>query len=231
MVKSGFMPGNNIVIDKDYHIQRKTKKAVKYRLKRRSHEVIWSIREHYPNNPSRIIDLGTADGLMLSMIRAVYPNARCVGIEYQLPLIRANEDHEITILQADANYLPVSDSFFDVVIATAVIEYLPNPMKMLNETKRILKPNGIIIISCPDPFWVRIAEMVRHLPNERLYNIMNIKELVAILRKTGYIIVNQKKFMLSPIGMPFETQIEYLVRSIGLDLLFANQLVVGRKKS
>lgn len=42
------------------------------------------------------------------------------------------------------------DDSFDVVIALQVIEHVQNPEHLLKEAKRILKPDGLLIISTPD---------------------------------------------------------------------------------
>lgn len=216
-------------LDKSYHLGRRTKKSLIYRLNRRTKEVIRSIKEYYLGTPKDIIDLGTADGLMLSIIKNSFPSVKCVGIEYSLELLKAKNDSRITVLQGDVNSLPMPDNSFDIAVATAIIEHIPNPKRMLEEVKRVLRPNGLIILTSPDPFWERVATIVGHLPNEQHYKVMNLRELISFFNEVGYEILEQKKFMLSPVGMPLEISIENVVRSIGLNFLFANQLVVGKK--
>lgn len=43
-----------------------------------------------------------------------------------------------------------SSNFFDVVYLDSVIEHVPQPVVMLNEIKRILKPNGVAYIVTPN---------------------------------------------------------------------------------
>ena len=216
-------------LDKSYHLGRKTKRSLIYRLNRRSIEVINSINKYYPDAPEDIIDLGTADGLTLSRIKDNFSSARCVGVEHSLELVESSADDRITVLQGDVNALPMPDNSFDIAIATAIIEHLPDPNKMLSEARRVLRPDGLIILTSPDPFWEKIASMIGHLKDDQHNNVMNIKELSMFLDKAGFIILESRKFMLSPVGIPFEIPIETAVRMIGLNFLFANQLVVGQK--
>ncbi|MCK5343669.1 MAG: class I SAM-dependent methyltransferase, partial [Candidatus Heimdallarchaeota archaeon] len=104
-------------LDKSYHLGRKTKKSLIYRLKRRSQEVIQSIEKYYSGNPKDIIDLGTADGLMLGIIKDAFPFAKCFGIEYSHELVESSVDSRITVLQGDVNCLPIPSDSFDVAIA------------------------------------------------------------------------------------------------------------------
>lgn len=44
---------------------------------------------------------------------------------------------------------PFSNSYFDSVVMCDVLEHVRYPEKLLNEIKRIVKPNGVVIISTP----------------------------------------------------------------------------------
>jgi len=57
--------------------------------------------------------------------------------------------------QVDMNTqgIPYPDGFFDTVIANDVIEHLTNPIWMLCESNRVLKPGGILIVSTPNPYY------------------------------------------------------------------------------
>ena len=79
-----------------------------------------------------------------------------------------------------------------------------------------------------DPFWERVASVIGHLPDDQHSKVMTLKELVSLFKEVGYEVVEQKKFMLSPVGIPLEILIENVVRVLRLGFLFANQLVVGR---
>lgn len=59
-----------------------------------------------------------------------------------------HKDSKIDIFY-DGQTLPFPDSYFDSIIAIEVFEHLPNPEEILDEFKRILKPNGNIIITIP----------------------------------------------------------------------------------
>ena len=47
----------------------------------------------------------------------------------------------------NANY---ENNFFDTILMFHVLEHLDDPVKTLKEIRRILKPNGKLIISTPD---------------------------------------------------------------------------------
>lgn len=214
---------------KKYHLERKTKLAPKYRLKRRGYEVIQGIKKYYPEAKA-ILDIGTADGLMLSRIKKKFPQAECVGLEYSQELINSCRDKNIKIIQGDAQNMALKNNSFDVAIATALIEHLDKPMKMLREIHRVLRSGGILILTTPNPFFEKIAELIGHFEKEIHQETFTIKKLKKYFKKAGFEIIKTKRFMISPIGFPFELTIEKLLRTLKLDFILLNQLVIGKKK-
>jgi len=45
--------------------------------------------------------------------------------------------------------IPVEDSTYDIVLCSEVLEHIPDPSKALIELDRVLKPNGIILLTAP----------------------------------------------------------------------------------
>jgi ubiquinone/menaquinone biosynthesis C-methylase UbiE len=50
---------------------------------------------------------------------------------------------------ADITNIPVSDSSFDVILCTEVLEHVPRPIEALREMVRITKPGGRLLLSAP----------------------------------------------------------------------------------
>lgn len=58
----------------------------------------------------------------------------------------------LAIEKQDATALTFPDNSFDRLIATHVLEHLPNPVNVLREWNRVIRPNGVISIVLPcDP--------------------------------------------------------------------------------
>ncbi len=49
----------------------------------------------------------------------------------------------------DASSIPVEANTFDAVLCTEVLEHVPEPVKVLHELGRILKPGGRLILTAP----------------------------------------------------------------------------------
>lgn len=61
-------------------------------------------------------------------------------------------DNSLIIQKQDATALTYSDNSFDRLIATHVLEHLPDPVQVLKEWNRVVRPGGVISIVLPcDP--------------------------------------------------------------------------------
>lgn len=54
--------------------------------------------------------------------------------------------------KGDAHKIPFKDKTFDVLVSFETIEHLTNPELFLLESKRVLKENGILVISTPNKY-------------------------------------------------------------------------------
>lgn len=116
------------------------------------------------------------------------------------------------------------------MVATAVIEHLPDVNKTIKEFNRILNKNGLCIITIPDPFWDKIATKIGYEKADEHVQSLSILGIKKFFISNGFMILKVEKFMMSPIGLlPFEQKVEEVIRKIGLDGLMCNQLVICQK--
>ena len=217
------------VLDQEYARQRERRGALKYRLRRRADEAVQAIRTFYPD-PERILDLGTAEGRMLSRIKCTYPSTLCVGLEYSPELLDLGAAlfPDISFIRADAQKMSYfKDASFDVIVAAAIIEHLKNPGEMLGECSRILKSGGILIITTPHPLWDKIAGALGMIRGAH-QSTMSLRTLTDLCKKGDLRLLINKGFMISPVGFPGERVIEKMLAIINVDTFLPNQLLVLR---
>ena len=78
-----------------------------------------------------------------------------------------------------------------------------------------MRPGGLLIMTAPD-LWEKIATSVGHLADEQHNHVPNLGEMQQLATLGGFKILRAKKFMISPVGMPFEFQAERLLEAINL---------------
>ena len=102
--------------------------------------------EKYTNEESICLDLGTGGG---EKVLEFYPKVRkIIGIDYSTQMIKTacenlnksrRNTEDISFVQMDINDLKFEDNTFDVITARHTV-------LNVNEIRRVLKPNGILII-------------------------------------------------------------------------------------
>lgn len=100
----------------------------------------------------RLLDVGCGPGHHMARFRARgFEVAGVDASDAMLHQARAvNADSEI--FKSDVNRLPFSDAKFDYVISIEVIRYLPDPLPMMREVARVLKPRGVCMVTAAPRF-------------------------------------------------------------------------------
>ena len=97
-----------------------------------------------------VLDAGCGTGLLFSYVA---DNAETtVGIDISRKILlqakkRAEYFPKVHLIWADADHMPLKDNVFSHVFAITLIQNTPNPVKTLNEIKRIAKENAVIVVT------------------------------------------------------------------------------------
>ena len=178
-----------------------------------------------PENAS-ILDAGCGDGEMLKRLKDEKNLQLPIGID-----IRKNmsSNYTISLIRGDVERLPFKNNYFDCIISTAVLEHLPHPGKAIREFKRILKPNALLIITTPNPFYSSFADIGALLKlkyKEGLETKISIENLKKML-DTDFSIIYSSGFLVAPVRIPLEGYIERIFQKY-MNKLLLNQIVIAK---
>lgn len=214
----------------EYHEGRRTNWGLRYRLSRRASEVARAIQKHSIALPGGIIvDIGTADTLMLERVGSIIGDARYVGIDMSYELLQAGKETGIPAIQGNGIALPLAPNSADVVICTAVIEHVSDPQLLIQELFRIMRPGGLCILTTADPLLLRLATWLGAFAPDEAERALHLRTIAEMLKNGGMTVLEARKFMMSPVGFPFERYLECVLSFLGLEILFLNQIVVARR--
>lgn len=143
--------------------------------------IIWALLERAGvRGPLRLLDAGCGTGRhlveygVLGEAHGIDPSPAAVEACHRRGL-----DH---VIAAPIERLPYGDASFDLVLATDVLEHLPDDAVALRELRRVAAPGATIICTVPALMWLWSDEDVR-LHHHRRYRR---PELVARARETGW---------------------------------------------
>ena len=95
----------------------------------------------------KILDAGCGTGLLLKELETL---EICYGIDISQKAVDFCRKRGINNVQvADIANIPYPDNTFDAVIALDVIEHIKDDEKAIREIYRVLKPQGVAIITVP----------------------------------------------------------------------------------
>lgn len=213
----------------EYLSYRKTKRTVKYKLRRRTEIMLEMINTFKKKDDLSILDVGAADGYMLAIMKDALKARTCLGIEPSLELASSRADKSVPLLQAVGECLPFKDSTFDVITAASVLDHLKEPETFLRECRRVLKREGIVVISLVAPFYDKLAVSLKIKDNDHLRRFTE-KGVGDFLRTEKFKVLESRRFALPFFGLFFERSIENILNSFRIYWPMFYIIAVGQKE-
>lgn len=108
------------------------------------------------------------------------------------------QKNNIEFKQANLNNpIDLQSDYFDAIISFETLEHVENQKNMLSEFKRILKPEGLLIISSPDR---EIITEKGETNNEFHINELSKREFIDLMKKYFFVeeIFGQTKYVILP---------------------------------
>lgn len=149
----------------------------------------------------RVLEVGCGSGTIVKRLLKKDKNVVGVDIGKKFLNFCQSSYRKAAFCGADAQHLPFSDNSFDTIVCSEVIEHLSNPKKSLKEFKRILHPNGELIITTPnisvrwalvEAIWTRIRRKML----ETNHKCFTKNQLRFLLDSVGFSISYNSSFML-----------------------------------
>jgi SAM-dependent methyltransferase len=107
--------------------------------------------KRYVGGPGRrVLDLGCRDG---ALTQAYLSGNEVVGVDADREALAEAEKLAIETHWADLDQpLLFADGTFDVVVAGELLEHLRDPLRLVAEVRRVLRPRGTFVASVPNAY-------------------------------------------------------------------------------
>lgn len=100
------------------------------------------------------VDVGCGGGIFLETL--LKKGARVTGVDYSDVMLKACRknlkcvnDANLMLVNCDASSLELPDGKFDLLLSIGLLDYVDNVEEVLNEFKRVMKPNAGMIATIP----------------------------------------------------------------------------------
>ena len=139
----------------------------------------YALARQFINN-GRVLDAACGEGYGSYLLKK-WGAASVDGIDIDEKTIKRAKAlfklENVNFLCSDVEELPFEDHYFDVIVSFETIEHLSNPEKFLKEIHRVLKPGGVIIVSCPNDPYYYPDEKDSNPFHKRKYTYFDFREL------------------------------------------------------
>ena len=164
-----------------------------------------ALARHAPPGSTRALEVGPGSGVYLPKLAELFGEVVAADVEQSYlddlrPL--ASRDLNLELRQDDITHSGFASDSFDLILCTEVIEHIPDSSSALKEMYRLLKPEGVLVLSTPQrysplelcakiAFLPGIINLVRLVYREPILetghiNLLSQRDLVAQLCAAGF---------------------------------------------
>lgn len=144
------------------------------------------LKRYIPAPGAKLLDVGTAGGAFLEAATTYGFDA--YGIEPSKYLTEKGQKRGLKISQGTIEHATYPANSFDIICLWDVLEHVVDPKSVLTHIKRLLKPDGVLLINYPD-----IGTWQAKLAGSKFWWLLSVhlthfspKTIRFIAEKTGY---------------------------------------------
>ena len=164
---------------------------------KKDEEIISELKKKKPGG--RILEVGCCFGLFLKSAAQAGYETKGVDVS-RCAASYARDVLGIDVFTGELRQAVFPDNHFDIIYMSHLLEHLKDPLAELQEARRILKQDGILLIEVPNEYRslagiIRGMRLKEHkpfiLPPFHLY-YFSTRTLRSILQKAGFRIINRR---------------------------------------
>jgi SAM-dependent methyltransferase len=149
-------------------------------------EELEAIIKHGNAAQPKVLDVGCATGALLEKLRD--RGWACMGVEISPAADYARAERGLDVRRSSLEESRFPDAYFNLVLASHLIEHLNDPAAFVREAYRVLAPGGYFLVTTPNiaGFQARLFRgRWRSAIFDHLY-LFSTRTLSALLRQSGF---------------------------------------------
>jgi len=139
-------------------------------------------------SPGRLLEIGCGSGSRLAMLRKLGWEVEGQEID-PLAAVQGQKKHDLRIHIGTLESLGLPDDTYDAVILNHVIEHVHDPVQLLRECRRVMKPDGVLTAVTPNASSYGHSYFLsqwRGLEPPRHLHLFSCANLQKIAEKAGF---------------------------------------------
>ncbi len=169
---------------------------------------------------STVLDVACGTGTFEHLVLLEQPTQQIIGVDLSEKMLELAQQKcraypTVLFQRASVTALPFADRSFDVVVSASALHYFENPTVALIEMKRVLKPEGELVILdwCKDDWLCRLYDFVLQRLDPAHEQCYTQAEFHRLLNESGFQIQRATRFR---IGLAWELMIATAKLIIGV---------------
>lgn len=154
--------------------------------------------EALPERVERLLDLGTGDGRMLSLVRSRNPEATAIGLDSSEAMLRRaakrfGDDPLVELRRHELNLSLLESGPFDAVVSGLAIHHLEDERKrkLFGEIHALLAPGGVfanldLVRSASPRLHQRFLREIGRTEDDPTDRLADLSEQLQWLREAGF---------------------------------------------
>ena len=153
-----------------------------------------------PKNMEIVLEIGCGNGNGTKLIKKYFAPKKIIAIDLDERMIKIaqqrNTDSSATFQVMNAAQLNFPNNYFDAIFDFGIIHHIPNWKDCIQELKRVLKPNGKIILEdlSIETFSIGIGKLWKKILEHPYDNMYTKSQFSQYLKEIGFEINNYKEF-------------------------------------
>jgi ubiquinone/menaquinone biosynthesis C-methylase UbiE len=147
-----------------------------------------------------VLDVGCGTGEFEKIVLAENPTQHMVGVDISQKMLaiaqkKCHEYTNVSFQTASVLQLPFVDDSFDVIVSASAFHYFDAPDAALTEMKRVLKPDGCVVILdwCRDYFLCQVCDILLKIFDPAYKQCYSQAEFHNLLAAAGFEICRASK--------------------------------------
>ena len=184
----------------------------------------------YVSGPS-LLEVGTASGRFIGFVERM--GWDYTGIDISAEMLRLSRSNGSKLVRGDGEEIPLRSSIFDTVFCFHTFHFIPEPLRCIKESHRVLKEGGFLFLIFETDNWLRrLSLKTRLFESDQWY--FTLGEVSGMMRNCGLTPVASGPVLKFPMAFYRRLPITKLLKRLDASknwpgLLATLGLVVGRK--